>query len=108
MRHFGQKIVNTLIGITCDCCGDRHEDVIETQEFLSFHTTAGYGNMAFGDMNKLDLDLCQYCQKKLLGDYIKVSEHYTIEQLQQDLHNDGGRVVSSFDLEYKGSGHSDQ
>jgi hypothetical protein len=63
-----------LKSITCDCCKKEYDNIMETQEFLSWKDRAGYGNMAFGDLNYLELDLCQYCTKKLLGEYIRVTE----------------------------------
>lgn len=61
-----------LKSITCDCCKKEYDDVMETQEFLSYKDTAGYSSI-FGDMNRLSLDLCQYCVKKLLGKYLRIN-----------------------------------
>lgn len=59
--------------ITCDCCKKEYDDTMEIQEFLSYNDTAGYSSI-FGDMNRLSLDLCQYCIKELLGKYLIISE----------------------------------
>lgn len=72
--------VQTLSAITCDCCkktwtreDDEMDFTLEHQEFLSFNMTGGYGAV-MGDMNQIQLDLCQYCQVLLLGDYIRVTD----------------------------------
>ena len=70
--------------IICDKCGAKHElhgnndSGMEAQEFLSISFTGGYASV-FGDMDKFECDLCQYCVKELLGDYIrKVGEQITV------------------------------
>lgn len=64
--------------MTCDVCKTTHtsstmEGQMEIQEFWSFDDVGGYGNMAFGDMNRIELDMCQYCAKRLLGPYIRIN-----------------------------------
>lgn len=73
-------VVEVLTSITCDCCKKtwRSEDggmdfMLEKQEFICISTTAGYGAI-MGDMNKIELDLCQHCQLSLLGKFIRVTE----------------------------------
>lgn len=66
---------NVCVAITCDCCKKEYDDIMETQEFLEFANDAGYGSI-MGDGNRLRLDLCQHCTKKLLGDYIRVDGNY--------------------------------
>ena len=85
MITFGEKTVLEVIAITCDCCKTVYNDNFEMQEFLSWSNSTGYGNHAFGDMHHLSLDLCQYCTKKLLNDYITdsaISWHANIEDCQ--------------------------
>lgn len=62
-----------LKSITCDVCKTTHDDQMEIQEFWSFEDTCGYGNAAFGDMNHVAIDMCQYCAKRLLGPYIRIT-----------------------------------
>lgn len=58
--------------IICDKCGRKldPEDFLEFQERLSIRFCGGYGSI-FGDLNEMSCDLCQYCVKELLGDYLK-------------------------------------
>lgn len=74
-KNAPQKV---LTGIQCDCCKLTFEDTMETQEFLSWRNSCGYGNFAFGDLRIIEIDMCQYCQKALLGSFIRVvSTDYT-------------------------------
>lgn len=75
---YEERPTKVLKSITCDVCtktydNDTMEGQMEAQEFWSFADTGGYGNMAFGDMNRIELDMCQYCAKRLLGPYIRVT-----------------------------------
>ena len=63
-----------LVSITCDCCKVEYKDEMEIYEFLSWHDRCGYGNRMFGDLNEVDLDLCQNCTFELLGRYIRVTD----------------------------------
>ena len=76
MKHVAyiQQFRNVMTSITCDCCKktyDVEDDFLEVQEFMSWSDTGGYGNSTFGDMYSIEIDLCQYCVKTLLGDYIR-------------------------------------
>jgi hypothetical protein len=55
--------------IVCDCCKTEYRDDFELQEFLHFLNKGGYSSI-FGDGVIVRLDLCQYCVKKLLGEYL--------------------------------------
>jgi hypothetical protein len=59
--------------ITCDVCGTTYDDVFEMQEFFCFSITAGYGSI-FGDMNQVELDMCQHCTKLKLGEHLRITE----------------------------------
>jgi transposase len=76
MKNYKEIVVNDLelTSITCDCCGVTHTDIFEIQEFLTWEDTCGYGNRMFGDLNKVELDLCQVCTFELLGKYVRVTE----------------------------------
>lgn len=52
--------------ITCDHCGKEYNDLMEIQEFLNYSNIGGY-NSIFGDGNKIEFDLCQYCLKEILN-----------------------------------------
>ncbi len=57
--------------IICDSCKKEYTDEFEFEEFLSIGKENGYGSI-FGDGTVLHLDLCQYCVKKILGQYITI------------------------------------
>jgi hypothetical protein len=63
--------VEKIEAIICDVCKVEYDDPMEMQEFLQYSDTAGYSSV-FGDMNRLSLDMCQHCVKKILGEYIVV------------------------------------
>lgn len=76
-----QKIEFVEEFIVCDKCGVKYEihgandSEMEAQEFLSINFTGGYASI-FGDMDKFECDLCQYCMKELLGQYIRKTYEY--------------------------------
>ena len=82
--RLNHKTENVDEFISCDKCGVEHEihgandSGMEAQEFLSINFTGGYASI-FGDMDKFECDLCQYCMKELFGQYIrKVGEQLDI------------------------------
>jgi hypothetical protein len=77
MKNYAEitEAKQVAVSITCDCCKVTHNDEMEILEFLSWHDRCGYGNRMFGDLNEVDLDLCQVCTFELLGKYIRVIEH---------------------------------
>lgn len=69
-----KRIATTIIThLVCDGCGLEAplEDGFEAQEFLQYRNTGGFDSI-FGDMNQIEIDLCQHCVKKRLGDIIRV------------------------------------
>lgn len=64
-----------LVSCTCDRCKKEYDDIMEIQEFLHYINDAGYSSV-FGDGNMLDLDLCQYCVKEVLGPFIRTVGNY--------------------------------
>lgn len=77
MENYKKKRItqNVLVSVTCDCCKKEYfeSDIFEVEEFLCLEKMAGYVSI-FGDGNLIQLDLCQYCVKKLLGKYIRMEE----------------------------------
>jgi hypothetical protein len=66
-----------VVSITCDVCkkvfkySDKMSmDTLEIQEFTHIGFTGGYQSV-FGDMVKLELDICQHCLKEKLGESIR-------------------------------------
>jgi antitoxin CcdA len=57
--------------IICDSCKGEFTDEFEIQEFLSIEKENGFASI-FGDGTISSLDLCQYCVKKILGQYLTI------------------------------------
>ena len=57
-----------LESITCDRCKKVITDDFELQEIHSISFTGGYSSV-FGDMNRVDCDLCQQCLYELIGEF---------------------------------------
>lgn len=76
MKNYIQEpqVLNKLETITCDICKIDYDNTFDTQEFLSWTNYCGYGSI-FGDMNKLEIDICQHCQKKLFGNNARITEY---------------------------------
>lgn len=71
-----QAHVSALQSCTCDICKKkytRENEIFEFQEMVCIQFDAGYGSV-FGDMSRVELDMCQHCFKKKLGDHIKITE----------------------------------
>ena len=73
MKNFKSKMkkVSQVVSITCDVCKKDYKDIFDLQEFLSYNDTCGYSSI-FGDMNRKEIDICQHCQKDLLGKYMRI------------------------------------
>lgn len=67
--------VASVTAIECDRCKTMHDDIIEIQEFLSWSDTCGYGSKTFGDGTHISIDLCQYCVREVLGEWILTSNY---------------------------------
>jgi hypothetical protein len=59
--------------VICDICGAAYstelssDEIFEAQEFISIRRQGGYGSI-FGDEEPIEVDICQYCFKKLVMD----------------------------------------
>lgn len=62
-------IFQKVTAYICDCCHKEYTDDFEMQEFLCYHNTGGYGSV-FGDGVEMNVDLCQHCVNKLLGEFM--------------------------------------
>ena len=58
-----------LESITCDVCERTYTDELELQEFLILEEEGGFMSV-FGDGVVFALDMCQYCLKEKLGQWI--------------------------------------
>jgi len=74
MKIFSTKLVEESIvsAVECDCCLKIYDDEMELQEFFVHEDIGGYSSV-FGDMSEIELHLCQYCVKDLLGHIVRVS-----------------------------------
>ena len=67
-----EKEESSVTAYQCDRCKtwfDIKEDWDEAQEFHHINFTGGYGSV-FGDGSNVKCDICQYCLKKMIKDYI--------------------------------------
>jgi hypothetical protein len=63
-----------VVAMQCDRCKTTHNDPMEIQEFLSWNDQCGFGNRTFGDLSEISIDLCQYCVKEVLGEWMVVED----------------------------------
>lgn len=69
-----QIVVSTTVEtfIVCDSCGRESEiGSMEASEYLKIDFEGGFSSV-FGDGNKVSSDLCQFCVKKYLGNFLKI------------------------------------
>ncbi len=82
MIHYEQKMASmqVLTSYECDKCeavyevNGSYDDCVEAQEFLCIDLTGGYASI-FGDMARIQCDLCQSCLKELLGPYLRLERN---------------------------------
>lgn len=62
------------VSITCDKCGQTTgvDDILEYQEYYTIDFIGGVGSI-FGDMIRVECDLCQTCLEELLCPYYRTS-----------------------------------
>lgn len=73
MKHYTQQIVNVVSNVQCDVCGRVDSDQMEIQEYLHVNFRAGYSSV-FGDLNRVECDVCQHCVQRLLGPFIRITD----------------------------------
>ena len=79
MKHREKRVYEkeVLTAITCDVCGTYYDNRVryepEIGEFTSIDYVGGY-NSIFGDMNRVQCDICQRCLKELIGQYCRIEE----------------------------------
>lgn len=62
-KSIEQQIVTD---IKCDCCNKIYDkEDLETEEMISIFHACGYLSI-FGDEEEIDIDICQYCFKKIV------------------------------------------
>jgi uncharacterized CHY-type Zn-finger protein len=65
--------VRDVVALQCDKCGKIYDDIYEIQEFLTIHFRGGFHSV-FGDLDKVDGDICQHCLKNAFGDALRIKE----------------------------------
>ena len=84
MRHthneFKTDEVEILDSLECDICHTSYDDVMEIQEFIKIDFVGGFQSI-FGDGNRLKIDICQHCFKRiLLNENTDVEEFITEDE----------------------------
>ena len=84
MRHvhteFKTDEVEFLDSLECDICHTNYDDVMEIQEFIKINYSGGYQSV-FGDGNRLKIDICQHCFKRiLLNENLNIEEFITEDE----------------------------
>jgi len=67
-----------LLFMACDKCRKYYDDPYEIQEFHQISFTGGYGS-AFGDMTKIECDICQHCLKVMINGIYREDYHQYME-----------------------------
>lgn len=68
------------IEISCDVCGKSYSlnenelTSLEIDEFIRIDRIGGYSSI-FGDMSRIQIDICQVCFKEKLGDHIRLGDN---------------------------------
>lgn len=63
--------------ITCDKCGFKMTDNLDTQEAVCFKIRGGF-NAAFGDGIVLEYDLCSKCHYEMVKDFCRLKETWGV------------------------------
>lgn len=72
---------NFPVKLQCDVCKTTYDldkfsdDIQEIQEFTKISFRGGYSSI-FGDESYVSCDICQHCLKKLLGQFLKITDPY--------------------------------
>ena len=59
-----------MTSFICDICKIEYTDEMEIQEALFIDTICGYSSI-FGDGEKIQCDICQYCLRDKLGAFLR-------------------------------------
>ena len=73
MREMRQKSIQEVSALLCDRCGRKASaEEMEFGDFTCIEYVGAY-NSIFGDGSHISLDICQYCLKETLGNWLKIS-----------------------------------
>ena len=70
----------TTAAVTCSACGKTYTDELELQEFYEVAFFGGYASI-FGDGAHVYGDFCQACIKRLLGEFLEITQPKYLEEL---------------------------
>lgn len=75
-----KRTIRTMVvddGFICSVCKTKYEqdNWPEIQEAIHIKHSCGYGSV-FGDMNTINIDMCQYCVSRVLGVYVETKGDY--------------------------------
>lgn len=84
MRHahteFQTDEVEILDSLECDICHTNYDDMMDVQEFIKINYVGGFRSI-FGDGNRLQIDICQHCFKRiLLNENLNIEEFITEDE----------------------------
>ena len=85
-----EKPARVLTAIECDRCKRTvtlEDDMFEAQEFLCIEQHYGYGSKYFGDMTKMEVDLCEKCTQELLAPFCRVEDESVVFIPMEDVDN---------------------
>lgn len=68
---------DVLESIECDRCHRviHGDDLFKIQEVVSLDIRCGYGSKMWGDLHRVECDLCENCLFELIGDFARVSRY---------------------------------
>lgn len=75
----------------CDVCKNDYgggddkgqlQNLFEQQEFVSIRHQCGYGSV-FEDGDTIEIDICQNCFKKLLGEFVRTTDQFIPDSLRE-------------------------
>ena len=68
---------DTLDSVECDRCHRviHSDDQFTLQEVVSLDIRCGYGSKTWGDLHRVECDLCEQCLYELIGDFARVSRY---------------------------------
>lgn len=73
MKKMRLKSIQEVSALVCDRCGrEASTEEMEFGDFTCIEYVGAY-NSIFGDGSHISLDICQYCMKETLGQWLKIS-----------------------------------
>ena len=69
------KPTRYIESVICDVCKTEYKNIddVEIQEFLHIDLIGGYSSI-FGDSNSVRCNICQYCLREKLGEFLRIGD----------------------------------